>query len=86
LIISFETWQLRIGLEQDGFASVDATFEVPVGTQVGTADGIVVTVTSQLDGTQNYARTTLVVISDVRKMALWVFPKHIFPPKNWGFG
>lgn len=56
----------RVGLGPDETASVTASFTVPLGTLVGTADGIVVTVTSQLDGTQNYARTTLVVISDVR--------------------
>jgi hypothetical protein len=33
---------------------------------VGTVSGVVVTATSQWDGTQNYARSTIVVISNVR--------------------
>jgi hypothetical protein len=45
---------------------VVATFNVPANAVVGTVSVIVVTATSQWDGTQNYARSTLVVISDVR--------------------
>jgi len=46
--------------------SVIASFTVPPDASVGTVSVILVTATSQWDGTQNYARSVLLVTSNVR--------------------
>ncbi len=62
----------RLNLEGNQSGSVVASFTVPLGAAVGTVSVIVVTATSQWDGTQNYARATLVVISNVRLFAIFL--------------
>jgi hypothetical protein len=61
-----------LNLEGNQSGSVVASFTVPLGAAVGTVSVIVVTATSQWDGTQNYARATLVVISNVRLFAIFL--------------
>jgi len=52
-------------LAANASGSVVATFSVPGSAAVGKVSSVVVTATSQWDGTQNYARSVVVVISDV---------------------
>ena len=54
-----------ITIDEDSSSSIIATFKVPCDATVGDVSTIVVTATSDLDGTQNSAVTRLVVISDV---------------------
>ena len=55
-----------ITIDQNSSTPITTTFKVPCGATVGDVSTIVVTATSDLDGTQNSAVTRLVVISDVR--------------------
>ena len=55
-----------VAIAENSSTPITATFKVPCNATVGDVSTIVVTATSDLDGTQNSAVTRLVVISDVR--------------------
>ena len=52
-------------MNKDTCVVVTSEFEVPEDASVGSISTIVITATSDLDGTQNSAVTRLVVIPDV---------------------
>ena len=63
----------RLSLAANTSGLVLATFAVPNDAAVGTVSVVVVTATSQWDGTQNYARATVVVITDVRNICKSIY-------------
>ena len=59
-------------VNKDTCVEVTSVFEVPKDASVGSISTIVITATSDLDGTQNSAVTRLVVIPDVNTILEFV--------------